>query len=508
MTLTQWFLVFLVLQLVHFAGTWRLYIAAGRKKWEALVPIYSAVVLMKINQRSPWWVILLFIPVVQWIMLGVLWVDTLTSFNKRSTTDKVLGVVTLGLYLFVVNYAPQVEYTPRSAQENQKESTLSNILFAVVVATLVHTYVIQPFQIPSSSLEKTLLVGDYLFVSKLHYGPRVPSTTLSFPMVHDTIPVINKRSYLKFPQYPSFRIPGFSSIDRNDIVVFNWPADTVQRFFMRNSPFVDKPVDKKSNYVKRCVGIAGDTLSLRAGVVHINGVPEQLDSRALLQYSYAIEFSTLPQVNWEALFMELNITDGGGFSQDGKTLYINAATQQVVEQFKKLPGFVKATRFVADGPGGVFGKKEWNVDNMGPIYLPKAGETVALTMQNIPLYEYAIKHYEKQSTAWVDGEFTINGQKATNYTFQYNYYWMMGDNRHRSEDSRYWGMVPENHVVGKPVFVWFSKDPLTGKIRWDRVFTTVKGDGPRTSYIPHFLVLVGLYVIGSYFYKRRKKETA
>lgn len=508
MTLLQWFLFFIALQLIHFAGTWRLYEAAGRKKWEALVPVYNAIVLMKINQRPVWWVILLFLPVVQLILFAVVWVDTLDSFNKKSTTDKIIGVLTAGLYLFAVNYSGKIEYTPRSIEVDKKESTLSSILFAVVVATIVHTYFIQPFTIPSSSLEKTLLIGDYLFVSKMHYGARTPSTTVAVPMVHDTIPVLNKRSYFSFPQYPSFRIPGFSEIKRNDIVVFNWPADTVQRFFMKNSPFVDKPVDKKSNYVKRCVAVAGDTVSLVDGIVHIDGQPEVLDNRSRLQYNYSIEFSTTPNVNWNALMQELDITEGGGFSQDGKILYLNAATQAAVDKLKQLPGYVKATRFVAQGPGNAFGNRNWNIDNMGPIYLPKAGETIELTLQNIPLYEYAIKHYEKQETAWVDGQFTINGQKASSYTFQYNYYWMMGDNRHRSEDSRAWGMVPDNHIVGKPVFIWFSKDQLTGKIRWDRVFTTVKGDGERTSYLKHFLVVLALYFAGSYFYKRRKKQTA
>ncbi|PHK05165.1 signal peptidase I, partial [Nostoc linckia z13] len=288
MTLTQWFIFFLITQVIHFLGTWKLYQKAGRKPWEAAVPVYNAVVLMGIINRPRWWVILLFIPIINLIMFPVVWVETLRSFGKNSTTDTILGVVTLGFYIYYINYLGNVDYVgsdrdlkPRS----QSGDTVSSLLFAIVVATLVHTYVMQPFTIPTSSLEKTLLVGDFLFVSKFHYGARTPMTTVAAPMVHDTIPVANVRSYTTWPQLPYFRLPGFEKVEKNDIVVFNWPVDTVTKFRDRSSVGVRKPIDKKSNYVKRCVGTPGDTFSLKDGVVYINDKELILSDRAKPQYS-------------------------------------------------------------------------------------------------------------------------------------------------------------------------------------------------------------------------------
>ncbi len=256
MTLIQWFIFFLIIQVVHFLGTWKLYEKAGRKSWEAAIPVYNSIVLMKIIDRPTWWTILLFIPVVNLMMFPVIWVETLRAFGKKSTADTVLGVVTLGFYIYYINYTQEVTHIPNK-NAIPKENTLSSLLFALVVATLVHTYVMQPFTIPTSSLEKSLLVGDFLFVSKFHYGARTPMTTVAAPMVHDTIPVLGTKSYSKFPQLPYFRFPGIQKIERNDIVVFNWPVDTVYQFFDRSGRYADKPIDKKSNYVKRCVGIRG-----------------------------------------------------------------------------------------------------------------------------------------------------------------------------------------------------------------------------------------------------------
>ena len=277
MTPIQWFIFFLAVQVVHFAGTWKLYEKAGRKPWEAAVPVYNAVILMKIINRPWYWTILLFIPIVNLIMFPVVWVQILKSFGKNKTSDYIIGILTAGLYIYALNYSDKADY---NANTETTESTLSSLLFAVVVATIVHTYFIQPFQIPSSSLEKTLLIGDFLFVSKVHYGPRVPMTTVAAPMVHDTIPVLGVKSYSKWPQLPYMRIPGFAKPAKNDIVVFNWPADTVKKFFDQNSFGIRKPVDKKSNYVKRCVAAPGDTFSLRDGVVFINGAELKLSDRA------------------------------------------------------------------------------------------------------------------------------------------------------------------------------------------------------------------------------------
>jgi signal peptidase I len=267
MTVFQWFIFFLVIQVIHFLATWKLYQKAGRKSWEAAIPVYNAIILMKIINRPTWWTILLFVPVVNLIMIPVVWVETIRSFGKNSTLDTVLVLVTLGFYIFFINYTQDVTYiTNRSLQSTtQVGDTVSSLLFAIVVATLVHTYVMQPFTIPTSSLEKSLLVGDFLFVSKFHYGARTPMTPVAAPMVHDTLPLLNTKSYSKWPQLPYFRFPALQSIERNDIVVFNWPVDTVYKFFDRSGRKADKPIDKKSNYVKRCVGVPGDNFSIKDG---------------------------------------------------------------------------------------------------------------------------------------------------------------------------------------------------------------------------------------------------
>ena len=287
MTLSQWILFALAVQFVHFLGTWKLYVAAGYKAWQAAVPVYNAILLIKIINRPVWWVILLFIPTINLILFGVLWVETLRSFGRNKTQDTLLVLLTFGLSIFSLNYSKNLKHiSDRSLRPRTGfGETVSSILFAVVAATLVHNYFIQPYIIPTGSLEKSLLIGDFLFVSKFHYGARTPMTAVSFPMVHDTIPVLKVRSYLKKPQLPYFRLPALQKIKRNDIVVFSWPADTVRQFFVREKR-VDKPIDKKSNYVKRCVGIPGDTLEIIDGLVYTNGEKNTYSNRAQIQFTF------------------------------------------------------------------------------------------------------------------------------------------------------------------------------------------------------------------------------
>ena len=233
MTFYAWFLFFLAVQIIHFLGTWKLYQAAERKSWEAAIPVYNSIVLMKIIGRPTWWTILLFIPIINLIMFPVVWVETLRTFGKRSTLDTILGLFTLGFYIYYVNYTQKLEYRKdrKLTPENKTGDTISSLLFAIIVATLVHTYVVQPYTIPTSSLEKSLLIGDFLFVSKLNYGPRVPMTSVALPMVHDSIPLTKSKSYLSWPQLPYLRLPAIQKIKRCDIVVFNWPVDTLHHIF-------------------------------------------------------------------------------------------------------------------------------------------------------------------------------------------------------------------------------------------------------------------------------------
>ena len=517
MTLSQWFIFALLAQVVHFIGTWKLYVSAGRKSWEAAIPVYNAIILMKIIGRPTWWTLLLFIPIINLILFPVIWVETLARFGKHSTLDKVLGIATFGLYIAYVNYTQKLNYIADRSTEpaNKTADTISSLLFAIVVATFVHTYFIQPFTIPTSSLEKSLLVGDFLFVSKVNYGARTPITTVALPMVHDTIPLTKKKSYLNWPQLPYFRLPGFQTVERNDIVVFNWPVDTVYKFRDQSGLRVDKPIDKKSNYVKRCVGVPGDQLEIKDGIVFVNGKELILPERAKPQFSYKVALDGKTPIDFEYLLKDMDVTDGAGFTSEIRdTLFVKALTSAGAERLKNVPGVTAVTRVVEKGidesnnSKGVFPHMhKWNSDNFGPIYIPQQGKTVALNVETLPFYKAIISDYEKNDLKVTGNEIRINGKIATSYTFQQNYYWMMGDNRHNSEDSRYWGYVPENHIVGKPIFIWMSYDSNgkgLQKIRWDRLFTTVSGEGQPQSYFKFFLLALVAYFIGEYFWKKKK----
>jgi len=517
MTLYLWFVFFLAVQVIHFLGTWKLYEAAGRKAWEAAIPVYNSIVLMKIISRPTWWALLLFIPIINLIMFPVVWVETLRTFGKKTTLDTVLGIFTLGFYIYYVNYTQKLEYNANRqlTPENKAADTVSSLLFAIIVATLVHTYLVQPYTIPTSSLEKSLLIGDFLFVSKVNYGPRVPMTTVALPMVHDTIPFLKRKSYLSWPQLPYFRLPAFEKIERTDIVVFNWPVDTVHYFYEpKGRPGVIKPIDKKSNYVKRCVGIPGDSLSIKDGFVFINGKKLVLPERAKPQYSYSVALDGKTPIDFETIMKELDITDGAGFKSEKRdTLYFRALTEASAERLKNTPGITAVIRDIdRTNDNKIFPHiNKWSQDNFGPIYIPEAGKTVALTNESLPFYKEIITKYEGNTLELDGSHFLINGKQTNSYTFKQNYYWMMGDNRHNSEDSRYWGYVPENHIVGKPVFIWMSWDTNgkgINKIRWNRVFTTVDGEGQPQSYFKYFLILLAVYFVGEYFWRKRRENKA
>ena len=563
MTASEWLLFILAIQVLHFLGTFRLYQKAGRKSWEALVPVYNAIVLMQIIRRPKWWVILLFVPIVNLMMFPVIWVETLRSFGRNRSIDTVLGILTLGLYIFIPNFDSKTTYD-KDRDLNSKTwfgEWISAMLFAIIAATLVHSYFIQPYIIPTGSLEKTLLIGDFLFVSKFHYGARTPTSAVSFPMVHDTIPIIKKRSYLKKPQLPYFRLPGFQDVKRNDIVVFSWPADTVRRFFVREKG-VQKPIDKKSNYVKRCVGTPGDSLEIINGFVHINGEKSILPDRAKTQYThygynskgvssrkllnagykdftrkYRIENITQERYNALQPYIlgrlsdDINnfivITPSAGIPPKvlgelrlsakelldaKKDLTLTIAEAKEILNTGIVDSIVQKVTRTRRANTNFFPNAipyDWNEDNFGPILIPKAGMTVEINETTLPLYKKIIRVYEKNELTKEGSTIFINGKEATNYTFQQDYYWMMGDNRHRSEDSRYWGYVPENHILGKPVLVWFSIDGINDgiknwRIRWDRIMTTVGGEGEPISFFPYVLAIFLGWQGWVYFRKRKK----
>ncbi len=564
MTYTQWFIFFIVVQVIHFLGTWKLYVKAGRKAWEAAVPIYNGVVLMQIINRPKWWIILLFIPVVNLLMFPVIWIETIRTFGFYKKLDSFLVIVTLGLYIFYINYSTESVYNAERSLKPRSElgEWVSSIAFAIIAATLVHTYFMQPFTIPTSSLEKSLLVGDYLFVSKFHYGARVPSTVIAAPMVHDSLPFTGTASYLKSPQLPYTRLPGLQKIKNNDIVCFNWPADSLATMWGDNSgKFTYKPVDKKTNYVKRCVGIAGDSLQMKDGYFYINGKKNELPYRAKLQFYYTFECkkpisqNTFPKFllgkertgvykilteYWENDRVQDSIKANGNLSKISQdSLYTEVVgginpnfarkikminvdnkininlTAEEVERLKKYPLTLSVKKINHGADNAIFPhvkELNWSQDNFGPIYIPEAGATVKLDTESLPFYEQIIKNYEYNDLVVNGDDIFINGKKADSYTFKQDYFYMIGDNRHNSLDARYFGYTPFDHVLGKPVMVWFSWDadaPTFGaklkSIRWDRMFTTVHGDGEPVSYRYVVFALIALY-FGWSFYKGKKKK--
>ena len=514
MEISGWLIFILLVQVIHGIGTWKLYIKAGRKSWEAFVPVYNGIVLMQIINRPKWWILLLFIPVINLFMFPIIWIETLRTFGKKSTVDMVLGVVTLGFYIAYVNYTQETTYHANRDLKapNKTMDTLGSLSFAIVVATLVHTYFIQPYTMPTSSLEKSLLVGDFLFVSKFHYGARTPMTPIAAPMVHDTLPIIKTKSYLAKPSLPYFRFPAVQKIERNDIVVFNWPADTLFHMYKAADKRYDKPIDKKTNYVKRCTAIPGDKIEIKDGIIFINGKESILPERAKPQYSYKVAWDGKTPVDLDYIKKELNITDAfGQIAND--TLIFSALPQLSVDRLKNIPGLTKVERIIhKETDKTIFpGTKDWNVDNLGPIYIPEVGKSVELNKETLPFYKKVIGEYEGNDLKVNGDEIRINGQIATSYTFKQDYYWMMGDNRHNSLDSRYWGFVPADHIVGKPIFIWMSIDGINDglknwSIRWDRLFTTVSGDGQPKSYFQYFLIALAAYFAFDYFRKKKKKK--
>ncbi len=508
--------IILLAQLLNGLFFWKGYQKAGRKVWEAFVPFYNTIVFLKIIERPWWWVFLLYLPVIGNIMIIVMTYEWLHVFGYRKKRYTLLSVLTLGIYAAYVMYLPTTSYVGKDldAIRQNVSSWVSAILFAVVAASGIHTYFIQPYMIPTSSLEKTLLVGDFLFVSKFHYGVRVPMTPLSLPMVHDSIPLIGTKSYLKTPQLPYLRLPALQKVHRNDITVFNWPTDTVRYFRDPSHIHIDKPIDKKSNYVKRTVAIPGDVFEIRDGDVWINGQKEVYPIRAKLQASYVVVTQPNIALTPQLMYQEFGVTDPSGLVAEN-TYMFTSLTEEVAKTLQNNPNIVSVTRNV--NKAGVYNPSifphtkvyPWNEDNYGPITIPAKGKTVDLTIENLPLYRRIISVYEHNVLEVKGSDIYINGQKATRYTFQQDYYWMMGDNRHNSEDSRFWGFVPEDHVLGKPVLVWLSINKYASgfnKIRWERMFTTVNGEGEIQSYRYYVFAVLGLFLLYSFLKKKKKTD--
>ena len=405
-------------------------------------------------------------------------------------------------------------------------SWVDALVFALVAVYFINLFFFQNYVIPSSSLEKSLLTGDYLFVSKVSYGPRIPQTPLTMPLTQHTLPMVECKSYIEWPQWDYRRVKGLGNVQLNDIVVFNYPAgDTLcnalqyqandfyrlcyqfgyQRYPQRPNPdsldagvrrqlfeaiyqggrqfieenrqefgeIITRPADRRENYVKRCVGLPGQTLQIKDRIIYLDGKKNKEPDN--VQYTYKLKlkrhFTDEEMQEWHITMEELADLNSYGFMP---------MTNQTAAELKKRPDIVESIELNTDTEEWdiypLNGNMHWTRDNYGPIWIPKRGESIALNMDNIAIYERPIRTYEGNDLVVKDDKIFINGQEAKEYTFKMDYYWMMGDNRHNSLDSRYWGFVPEDHIVGKPIFIWWSSDPdrsgFSG-VRWNRLFRIV-----------------------------------
>jgi signal peptidase I len=405
-------------------------------------------------------------------------------------------------------------------------SWVDALVFALVAVYFINLFFFQNYVIPSSSLEKSLLTGDYLFVSKVSYGPRIPETPLTMPLTQHTLPVINCKSYIEWPHWDYRRVKGLGQVELNDIVVFNYPAgDTLvsneqyqaadyyqmcysfgsqllayQPDFTRMTPqeqydwfamvyatgrkyiidnpstygkVMTRPVDRRENYVKRCVGLPGQTLQIKNRIVYLDGKPNKEPDN--VQYTYYVK---LNQPIPDDLMEELGISmeDLTSLNQSGYMPLTKRAHDALMRRKDIVQSITLNTDTITGDIYPLNAATGWTRDNYGPVWIPKKGATVKLDMQNIAVYERPIRVYEGNDLQVKDGKIFINGKQADRYTFKMDYYWMMGDNRHNSADSRYWGFVPEDHIVGKPIFIWWSSDPDRGGfsgIRWNRLFRLV-----------------------------------
>jgi signal peptidase I len=412
---------------------------------------------------------------------------------------------------------------PWNGWKNSKNKALRTIadwadaiVFALVAVYFINIFIFQMYKIPTSSLEKSLLVGDYLLVNKLSYGPRVPNTPLAFPLTHHTIPILNTKSYSTWPYWKYKRLKGLGVVKRNDIVVFNFPAGDTVALNAQNGDYYDfvhkfgwekvntdkrnfgdivyRPVDRRENYVKRCIGLPGDSLRIIDNQVYINN--EQLATPKNAQFNYLVEthgaFFTEKQFqqlkvskddrflagrnpNFQSLFEYMGIfrNESGQYNP----VYCIPLTEKAVNLIKKNK-WAKSIHLEPDILGSdtyPYGYQTgWNRDNFGPLWIPKKGETIVLDERNIALYKRCIVNYERKNLRCDGNQVYINEEPVNSYTFEYDYYFMMGDNRHNSLDSRYWGFVPEDHIVGQPVLIWMSYDKDRPTIRWERLFRLVK----------------------------------
>lgn len=575
------YVILLIIALVlSFAGLWKIFEKAGVKGWWSIISPVNGWFGAKIIGKSYWWFIYYLIPFVNIFVMMLMIIEIMKCFKKNGIWIQLAGVLFPFVVLPWLGFSKKETYThPSELPAIKKSATrewIDAILFAVIAASIIRMFFFEAYTIPTSSMEKSLLVGDFLFVSKVAYGPRVPNTPIAFPLVHHTIPILNTKSYLEWLKLDYYRFPGFGKVERGDAVVFNFPdGDTLSTTYQSadsyyslirkygrervwNSPqefgdIITRPVDKRENFIKRCIGLPGEKLSIIDQVVYINGktieTPENYQvtykivtqngntlnedellnigvSKEDMEWMYLSHYINLTKTQIEGLSNTPYVVNVTPIKKDNLTytsivestfkipckvifhpeisdkasvLKMFGVDDKEISSLSNYPTLPLSTELVAKIKKFPFvtsitpvitmrGYKEkqlfpyvenlnWNVDNYGPILIPKKGLIIELNSNNLAYYKRAITAFEKNTLEERNGKYYINGKETKSYTFKMDYYWMMGDNRHNSADSRFWGFVPEDHVVGKASFVWLSLNKDLGglkRIRWDKLFRIIK----------------------------------
>ena len=573
--------IFLALVLASFFGLSKLFTKAGLESWKAFIPVYNFFLLAKLLEKPWWWCLIMIVPGVNIIMYGVFGFNVARAFNKPSNQDLLFASILPYIFFVKLGFDETAKFVGLSKFKIEPSKMIKNwvdpIIFAVIAASIIRGYFIEAFTIPTSSLEKSLMVGDFLFVNKFAYGPKIPQTPLAFPFAHHTLPLSEtKKSYLEWIKLPYFRLPGFGSVKNDDIVVFNYPdGDTValkqqnQSYYqivrsiandemkrdssiglntanrraweyVNSTPsqfgdIVARPVDKREHYVKRCVGIAGDKLEVQNSNVYINGVMQAMPAKAQHFYYVRCTNEARAFLSSPLELDRLDINAGEAFnaaeSKDSVIYALNMPID-VAEQVKKIPGVISVTKKIdpaGDRELSIFPHNPsypWNNDNFGPLLIPKKGLTLPIDTHNVCLYEKIMNTYDDgiHQVTKQGAQVLYDGKPITSYTFKQDYYFMMGDNRHNSADSRSWGMVPYDHVVGSPFFVWFSmkyaennpisgksvigslfKNSTEGKFRWERFLCYVDDGNLHSIKIPFILTVILIWGFNKWNHRRKLK---
>lgn len=522
---------FLILSIIYFLaahiGLYKIFEKMGEDGWKAIVPFYSTYLAVKMIKKSWLWMVVYYVPFLGFVVWMGIIVELMKLLGKTSFKEHFLGVVFAGIYLPYIGFKEEVKFIGYEEAAKYKKSTQREwadaIVFAVIAATLIRGLYMEAFTIPTSSMERKLLVGDFLFVNKMAYGARVPNTPISFPFTHHSFPewvpfIGGSKSYSELVKFPYTKLPAMGDVERNDCVVFNFPAgDTVvleeqariydqmvresgRDFVWKNYTVVSRPADKQENYIKRCVGLPGDKVEIIDGILNVNGSVAYEDEGVQHNYIVRVQKEQLTkaqligdEINFEYPVQQVRNSDGRivedpRWKNKAGDAYQLTMTKEAKKKLGKYSNVVSIEQIIdkkgvnKDRFNSIFpnsNKYDWTVDNFGPLTIPKKGVTVDLNEETLPLYKVLITRYEMNTLKVEGGKIYVNGKETNSYTFKMDYFWMMGDNRNNSQDSRYWGFVPEDHIVGKAVFVWMSYSPneeeggFFSRIRWDRLFTVV-----------------------------------